>query len=78
MQITESSAGADTYMITCTGAPPAATAQASVDFTELSVSGSAGTAKSGGGGAMDALTLLLLSLPLVVRLRGLRLFLRRR
>jgi hypothetical protein len=33
MAVTESNAGSFTYDITCTGAPPAATAQAKVEFT---------------------------------------------
>ena len=68
MQITESSGGSTTYAITCTGAPPAATAQAIVDFTEAAGSGSTGTSK-GGGGAIGVLWLLLLSLPVAVRVR---------
>lgn len=69
MQITESNVGTATYMLTCTGAPPAATAQASVDFTEVTVAGSPGTAKSGGGGAINAISLLLLFLLLMQRWR---------
>jgi len=66
MQITGSSGGSAAYSITCTGARPAATAQAIVNFTEAAGSGSTGTSK-GGGGAMNALWLLLLSLPVAVR-----------
>lgn len=70
MQITESSVGSTTYAITCTGAPPAATAQAIVDFTEAAGSGSGSTGTSkGGGGAIGPLWLLLLSLPVALRVR---------
>lgn len=58
MQVTESTAGTDTYVITCSGAPPAAKAQVSVTFDGPSSSGG-GT--HGGGGSMDGLTLALLS-----------------
>ena len=72
MQITESSGGSTIYSITCTGAPPAATAQAIVDFTQAAGSGSTSSSK-GGGGAIGALWLLLLSLPVAMRvLRGSR------
>jgi hypothetical protein len=70
MQVTESSGGSATYSITCTGAPPAATAQAVVNFTEQTGSGTTtGASKGGGGGAMTGLWLLLLSLPVSVRVR---------
>jgi hypothetical protein len=72
MQITESSGGSTTYSITCTGAPPAATAQAIVNFTEPAGSGTTGSSKGGGGGSMTGLWLLLLSLPVVVRVRRIR------
>lgn len=58
MRIIESSAGSITYGITCTGAPPAATAQTTVSFADAPSAGG-----KGGGGAMDALTLWLISLP---------------
>jgi len=58
MRITESSAGSITYGITCTGAPPAATAQTTVSFADAPSAGG-----KGGGGAMDVLTLWLLSVP---------------
>lgn len=71
MPITESGKGSTTYSITCTGAPPAATAQAIVNFTEPAASASTGTSNGGGGGggAMSAPWLLLLCLPVVVRVR---------
>jgi hypothetical protein len=69
MQITESSGGSMAYSITCTGAPPAATAQAIINFTEPAGSVSADTSKGGGGGAMNALWLLLWSLPVAIRVR---------
>jgi len=74
MQITESTGGSTTYAITCAGAPPAAIAKAIVDFTEAagSGSGSPGTSK-GGGGAMSAPWLLLLSLPVAAGVRRRRL-----
>jgi hypothetical protein len=61
--ITESTASEFTYGITCSGAPPSASAQAVVDFTAgtVTISGSSG-AKSGGGGALDPYSLLLLGL----------------
>jgi hypothetical protein len=65
MPLTEPNVGTATYVVTCTGAPPAATAQVSVAFTGAAGSGTTG--KSGGGGALDALSLLLLSLPLLMR-----------
>jgi len=68
MAVTESTAGAFTYDITCTGAPPAASALADVNFTEVTVTTSAGTSKSGGGGgAFDAMNLLLLCLLVLCR-----------
>ena len=68
MQITESTAGANTYGITCTGAPPAAKAQVTVNFTGASSSTTSG---GGGGGAMGEMSLLLLSISLLLR-QGLR------
>jgi FG-GAP-like repeat len=59
MSITESSAGTFPYSLTCTGAPLAASAQAIVSFTAAS--------SSGGGGMLDPLWLLLLSLPTLQR-----------
>lgn len=81
MSITEATAGSYTYSIVCSGAPPAATAQAQVDFTEASsvtVTASSGGGKSGGGGAVDLLSLLLLALSLYWHLHsGVTLSLRR-
>lgn len=63
MQIAESTAGTNTYGITCTGAPPAAKAQVTVSFTPDSPSsGSTRPSGHGGGGALDGLSLLILSL----------------
>jgi hypothetical protein len=73
MTITEASAGAVTYTMTCSGAPPAATAHVTVTYGApagtASSQSAAGTnsSSSGGGGAFDAFWLLLLSLPLAVR-----------
>jgi hypothetical protein len=72
MAITESSAGTFTYDISCTGAPPAATALATVQFTDVTVT-SVGAGKSGGGGgALDALGLLPLCLLVLRQLRVLK------
>jgi len=68
MQITEPSSGVDTYVITCTGAPPAAKAQVTVDFSDASGSGPGSTSGGGGGGAIDPLWLLLLSIRPLARL----------
>jgi hypothetical protein len=57
MQIAESNAGAVTYEINCTGAPPAATAQVTVSFTAPAAQGGG----KGGGGAMDTLTMMVMS-----------------
>ena len=61
MSITESIAGSYYYGVMCTGAPPAASASAEVNFTDRST-GTGGSGKSGGGGALDPLSLVLLSL----------------
>jgi hypothetical protein len=58
MMVTESASGDYTYAITCSGAPPAASAQVHVEFTSASTIGST---KSGGGG-LGPLSLLFLSL----------------
>jgi hypothetical protein len=63
MQVSETSTGTHTYVITCTGAPPAAVAKATVDFTT-----SATSSGGGGGGALGALSLLWMALPLVARM----------
>ena len=60
MSLTESAAGSFKYAITCTGAPPAATAQAAVTFSAADGSGgddSGGGHSSGGGGSLDPLLL---------------------
>jgi hypothetical protein len=68
MSVTESVSGSYSYGITCTGAPPAASAQAVVDFTNPQVTV---TGKSGGGGAVDLSCLLLLTLVVYARQRRL-------
>lgn len=70
IQVSETSTGAHTYVITCTGAPPAAVAKATVDFNSAT-SGSSGGGSGGGGGgggALGALSLLCMALPLVARI----------
>jgi lysyl endopeptidase len=67
MSVTESSPGSVTYSISCAGAPPAATASATVvikSAQSVTVTGSS----HGGGGAIDLVLLLGLGIPLVVRL----------
>jgi hypothetical protein len=64
MNVTEKSAGTFTYSITCTGAPPAATASTSVIIASTKATAPAGTSSSGGGGSIDPL--LLLSLAMLV------------
>jgi hypothetical protein len=64
MMVTESASGDYAYTITCSGAPPAASAQVRVEFTSASA---AGSTKSGGGGAVGPLSLLFLSLLAVRR-----------
>jgi hypothetical protein len=64
MQVSESEAGNYTYDITCSGAPPAATAMVSVTFTDSSTGGSSsggGDSGGGGGGAVDPWWLALAS-----------------
>ena len=58
MQLSESRIGAITYGISCTGAPPAASAGVTVTFS--GVAAPAAESK-GGGGALDTLTLLMMS-----------------
>jgi hypothetical protein len=64
MSVTESSAGSFAYSLECSGAPPAATAKATVNFTASS-SGSSGAGAAGGGGggggALEPIFLLILS-----------------
>jgi hypothetical protein len=59
MSIKEAAAGTYSYDIICSGAPPAASAKATVDFTNASVTVSG---SKGGGGALDPLCLMLLGL----------------
>lgn len=65
MSVTETTPGTVNYSITCGGAPPAATAMATVVITSMQpvASGS-----HGGGGAIDLLLLLGLGIPLGARL----------
>jgi hypothetical protein len=56
VSITETASGTVSYSITCSGAPPAATAMTTV------VVSAAGASSSGGGGAMDLVCLLCLGL----------------
>jgi hypothetical protein len=58
MSITESAAGSFSYGIVCTGAPPAASAKAAVDFANPGVT----VHGSGGGGALDPWSVFLLGL----------------
>jgi hypothetical protein len=67
MSITETSPGDFDYGITCTGAPPAASAKGEVSFTATPVTVTA--SKSGGGGALDSLSLILLGLAVCRRMR---------
>jgi hypothetical protein len=62
MSVTEAAAGSFNYGIVCTGAPPAASATAQVEFSADSVTVTASSGKSGGGGAIDLRSLLLLGL----------------
>jgi hypothetical protein len=64
VMVTESASGDYAYAITCSGAPPAASAQVHVEFTGAST---AGSTKSGGGGGVGPLSLLFLSLLAVRR-----------
>ncbi len=50
MQVIESTAGDYTYQITCSGAPPAASASVKVAFTDSSGGGTSSSGGSGGGG----------------------------
>lgn len=60
MMVTESASGDYAFAITCSGAPPAASAQVHVEFTSASVVGSTKSG-GGGGGAVGPLSLLFLS-----------------
>ena len=64
MMVTESASGEYIYAITCSGAPPVASAQVKVEFTSAST---AGGTKSGGGGGIGPLSLLFLGLLAVRR-----------
>ena len=69
MSITETNAGSFDYRISCTGALPAAGADAEVNFTNKSVTAPASTGKSGGGGAIDSWSLVLLAILVCGRAR---------
>jgi hypothetical protein len=62
LSISEANVGTFTYEITCSGAPPAATAQAIVVFAAAASSGGSGSSGHGGGGALEPWFLLLLCL----------------
>jgi hypothetical protein len=67
MTIKGAQAGTFTYGIACSGVPPAATAKATISFSESTSSGGGGTGSSagtsgGGGGALQPVFLLLLAL----------------
>jgi hypothetical protein len=70
MAITEATAGSFTYAIDCSGAPPAASVKAAVDFTEGSVTVTGSSGKSGGG-ALEPWSIALLGL-LICRPQRLR------
>ena len=66
MMVTESASGDYMYAITCSGAPPAASAQVHVEFTSATTA--AGSTKSGGGGGgIGLLSLLFLALLAMIR-----------
>lgn len=66
MNVTSASAGSMTYSVTCTGAPPAATADVTVVFSAASSSGGGGGG-GGGGGAIDSYQALFLLTLLAMR-----------
>jgi hypothetical protein len=66
MSITEAAAGTYSYGVICTGAPPAASAKATVDFTDASVTVSG---SKGGGGALDPWCVVLLGLAMCRRIQ---------
>jgi hypothetical protein len=66
MSITEAAAGTYSYGVICTGAPPAASAKATVDFTDASVTVSG---SKGGGGALDPWCVVLLGLAICRRIQ---------
>ena len=68
--IVESTAGSYTYMLTCTGAPPASMAKVTVTFSDSSASGGGSTSSGGGkggGGVLQLAWILLLGLALAAR-----------
>jgi hypothetical protein len=67
--LSEANPGTVTYTITCSGAPPAATANATVVVSAASSGGGSGGGSSGGGGggAMDLRWLLLLGAACALR-----------
>jgi hypothetical protein len=70
MSVTESTDGSYTYLLTCTGAPPASVAKVTVKFSGDSGSSGSGGGSSGGGGGGGAfvpLWLLLLTVPATMR-----------
>jgi large repetitive protein len=71
MKVSEPSAGTRTYGITCTGAPPAAIAMATVSFTNAASSSSGSSSSGGGGGSLGSLSLMLLAVAVAGRLRRL-------
>lgn len=64
MSIKETTAGSFTYSVVCSGAPPAATAETEVKFTDptVTVNGSSGTTGKSGGGGLDPASIVLLGL----------------
>jgi len=61
MSVTENSPGMVSYTVTCTGAPPAATASVVVDIKSAAAATAAPSSK-GGGGALNLWSLLILAL----------------
>jgi len=76
--VTEPNAGPFTYTLTCTGAPPAASAQTTVNFTSPVNTGGGDSGGGGGGGAFTELWLVLLSLLASMRLIAISISPRRR
>jgi hypothetical protein len=66
MTMKEATAGTVTYSITCSGAPPAASASTVVDVKSQVVVATQ-PPSSGGGGGFDALFTMLLTLVLALR-----------
>jgi hypothetical protein len=69
MSVTESTAGSYSYDIICTGAPPAASANTQVNFTDASVVTVTAPHSGGGGGALDLWGVVLLGLTMCRRVR---------